>query len=57
MIITTAVLGLFLILGMWLGALVNGGLHVNSTDFILTVWCFILTVFITFPHGGGGGDE
>lgn len=52
MIITTAVLGLFLILGMWLGALVNGGLHVNSTDFILMVWCFILTVFITFPHGG-----
>lgn len=52
MIITTAILGGIFILGTWFGAIVNGGIAVNSTDFILMVWCFILTTYITFPKGG-----
>lgn len=52
MIITSALLGVIFVLGMWFGAVVNGGLVVSSTDFILMVWCFCLTAFITFPFGG-----
>lgn len=52
MIITTAILASLFVLGMWAGAIINGGLQLSSTDFILMVWCFLLTVFITFPSGG-----